>query len=59
MVMWDAPVALRDLFFPARDEEHERPEVWLAPCSKECVGFFFHVRGHAAMPLGAFVVFSH
>ncbi|CAM9974262.1 unnamed protein product, partial [Hapterophycus canaliculatus] len=26
LVMWDAPVALRDFFFPPRDEEHERPE---------------------------------
>lgn len=27
LVMWDAPLALWDLFFPARDEDHERPEV--------------------------------
>lgn len=28
MVMWDAPVALWDLFLPPRDDEHERPEVF-------------------------------
>ncbi|CAM9737005.1 unnamed protein product, partial [Scytosiphon promiscuus] len=26
LVMWDAPVALWSFFFPARDDEHERPE---------------------------------
>lgn len=27
LVMWDSPVALWHLFFPDRDNDHERPEV--------------------------------
>ncbi len=49
MVMWDAPVALRDFFFPARDEEHERPEVWLVCRVPKGVLNIFHARGQAPM----------
>lgn len=38
LVMWDAPVALWEFFFPELDVDHQRPEVILLPLHMLFVG---------------------